>query len=271
MRRMLALLAAGIPAALAVAQSPAPSSPTAAPAPAGYIPAGTVELSRVLPPAPRKGDIRYDTDRRVFRAMQRQVGGQRWAYATNDVRFDTPSMLHDFACATGVELSREATPATYRLLENAAADTTRANNAAKQYWQRLRPFWIDHGKTCESLESLGKSLDYPSGHTTKGWTLGLLLAELMPDRATPILTRARAYGESRIVCGVHNMSAVEAGRIGATTTLEPVRASPAFQADLAAAHAELARVRATLPQPAAAQCAADEAVLGPSVLAGLTK
>ena len=30
--------------------------------------------------------------------------------------------------------------------------------------------------------------------------------------ATDILIRARAFGESRMVCGVHNMSAIEAGR-----------------------------------------------------------
>jgi acid phosphatase (class A) len=33
--------------------------------------------------------------------------------------------------------------------------------------------------------------------------MGLILAELAPERATPILNRGRAYGESRVVCGVH--------------------------------------------------------------------
>ena len=41
----------------------------------------------------------------------------------------------------------------------------------------------------------------------------MILAELEPDRASDILVRARAYGESRVVCGVHNASAVEGGRI----------------------------------------------------------
>ena len=125
---------------------------------------------------------------------------------------------------------------------------------------------------CESKAELAKSYDYPSGHTTRGWTFGLILSDLEPDRATPILIRARAYGESRIVCGAHNMSAIEAGRLGATVTLQAVRQSAAYQADLAAAKAELAAARANHARaPEAGACAAEAALERPSVLAGLTK
>ena len=264
MRAARLMLAAVVPVLLAAAGAQAPT-------PQGYIAPGAIDLPRILPPAPVKGDIRYETDRKVFRAMQHRVGSPRWAYATSDVKYDTPSMLKDFSCAAGVVLSEQGVPATFRLLSMASVDTSRANNAAKEYWQRLRPFWIDRGKTCEGLDTLGRSFDYPSGHTTKGWTLGLILAELLPDRVGPILSRARAYGESRIVCGVHNASAVEAGRLGATATMTAVRVTPAFRADLEAARIELAQARLVQPRPDATQCAADDAVLGPSVLAGLTK
>lgn len=244
---------------------------TAADTPQGYLrPDQAVELWRVIPPAPTPGDIRDKADYGVYKAMKRQIGGERWRYATADIKYDTPTMLHDFECAAGVVLTPEALPATYRLLSAASADTGRANNAAKEHWQRPRPFWRDNGKVCEGLDTLGKSLDYPSGHTTKGWTLGLILAELLPDHAGAILARARSYGESRIVCRVHSMSAVDAGRTGATVTMESVRATPAYQADLAAAKAELAAARG-LPAPDAGRCAADATVLDPSVLTALTK
>jgi membrane-associated phospholipid phosphatase len=45
---------------------------------------------------------------------------------------------------------------------------------------------------------------------------GLILAELVPEAASDVLARARAFGQSRIVCGVHNASAVEAGWMTAT-------------------------------------------------------
>jgi acid phosphatase (class A) len=71
----------------------------------------------------------------------------------------------------------------------------------------------------------------------------LVLAELAPDSATSLLARARAFGESRIVCGVHNMSAVEAGWMTATAVFAAQNASAAFRADLDPAKTELSTLR----------------------------
>ena len=244
---------------------------TAATAPSHYIAPDAMDLTKILPAAPVKGDIRYETDRKVFKAMKAKIGSPRWQLATRDIVYATPVMMQDFSCAAGIALSPEATPATYRILAIASADTGHANVAAKAHWKRLRPFQIDPGETCEDKKELGGTFDYPSGHTTKGWTFGLVLADLLPDRATPILARARAYGESRIVCRVHNMSAVEAGRLGATASMTAIRATSAYQADLAAAKAELAAARGNAPPPDGAACSAEAALATPSVLDGLKR
>jgi acid phosphatase (class A) len=243
----------------------------AADRPAGYLGGATVDITGVVPPPPVKGDIRYETDRRIFRAMKRLIGSARWAAATRDVDYATPAMEQDFACATGLAITPERMPVLTRLINNASADTGWANNAAKDRWQRLRPFHIDAGETCQDKRKLGDSYDYPSGHTTKGWTMGLVLADVMPDRADPILARARAYGESRIVCRVHNYSAVENGRLGATVSMATVRETPAYLADLTAARAEVAAARNSAPAPDPAACAAQDRLLGPSVLTGLRR
>lgn len=261
MRRVLGLL---IPLGLLVLFANADAAP-------GYLGGATVDITGVVPPPPTKGDIRYETDRKVFKAMKRQIGSDRWQRATSDVVYKTPTMEQDFACATGLALTPERFPAVTRLLNNASADTGRANNYAKNIWKRQRPFRIDNGETCEDKKELGDSYDYPSGHTTKGWTLGLVLADVLPDRANQILARARAYGESRIVCRVHNYSAVENGRLGATVTMATVRQSPGYLADLAAARAEVAAARANAPAPDPARCAAEARALDPSVLTALKK
>lgn len=239
----------------------------AADTPQGYLAPDSIDLTHILPPAPTEGDIRYETDRKVFRAMKAKIGSPRWAAAITDVDYKTPAMMHDFECAAGITLDPAALPATTRLLSSASADTSHFNDGAKEFWKRSRPFHIDDGETCQAKTELGDSYDYPSGHTTKGWTLGLVLADLLPDRAGPIMARAREYGESRIICRVHNMSAVEAGRISATVTMEKVRSTPGYLADLAAAKAELAAAHLTAPE--AGRCMAEKAVLEPSVLAGL--
>jgi acid phosphatase (class A) len=235
----------------------------------GYV-SQTVDLTMILPPAPLKGEIRYQADRKVFRETRALLHTPRGQFATSDVPSSVIDVMKDFSCAAGVTLSPETTPATYRLLANANADTAHANNAAKDHWQRLRPFLIDRGPVCESKEELAKSYDYPSGHATRGWTFGLVLSDAEPDRATPILTRARAYGESRIVCGAHNMSAIEAGRLGATVTMQTVRATSSYQADLAAARTELAAARANPAlTPAVVGCSTEAGLTAKSVLAGL--
>jgi acid phosphatase (class A) len=233
----------------------------------GYLPAGQIDLTKILPPAPQKKEIRYETDRAVFKAMKAGVGSERWDYAKKDVPSSAADVMKDFSCAAGIALSPERQPITYRLLARAGVDTARENNLAKDSFKRLRPFLIDKGEVCEAdPKEVAKSYDYPSGHTTRGWTEGLILAELLPARATPILTRARAYGESRLVCRVHNASAVEAGRVGATATMDVVRVTPAYQADLAAARTELESAQ---PAPNATACAREKKIVWPSVLAGL--
>jgi acid phosphatase (class A) len=243
----------------------------AADTPKGYLPPDAVDLMKILPPPPEKGEIRYETDRQVFKATRREKDSARWALATADVPSAVPEVMKDFSCAAGVTLSPTATPATYKLLLNANSDTSRATNAAKDKWKRLRPFLIDKGPVCEDTDSLAKSYDYPSGHATRGWTFGLILSDLIPNRATPILTRARAYGESRIICGAHNMSAIEAGRLSADVTIRFVQAMPAYQADLAAARAELAAARSGGTGPDAGSCSAESMLTEKSVLGGLYK
>jgi membrane-associated phospholipid phosphatase len=97
---------------------------------------------------------------------------------------------------------------------------------------------VDDAHLCLSPQgktALERSPDYPSGNTTVAWEAGLILSELAPDAATGILARARAFGQSRVVCGVHNSSAVEAGWMTATSVFAVQNASPEFRADVEAA------------------------------------
>ena len=93
--------------------------------------------------------------------------------------------------------------------------------------------------------------------------MGLVLgAELAPDRATEILSRGRAYGQSRAVCGAHNASAVEAGGMVAAATNATLHGSAEFRADMDAARAELASLRQSGEKPPA--CEAEAALIAQS-------
>jgi acid phosphatase (class A) len=114
---------------------------------------------------------------------------------------------------------------------------------AKNRYDRERPFEIDAAVTpcVEPSDGLRASGAYPSGHAAFGWAWALVLAELAPEHADAILARGRGYGDSRVVCGLHYPSDVEAGRLIASGALARLHAEPAFRAALDAARAEHAR------------------------------
>jgi acid phosphatase (class A) len=230
-----------------------------APRPAGYLGADAPDSFEILPPAPQKGDPRYEADREMFKATRKLKDTPRWALAQNDD--NAAGIAKDMSCALGVELGPQTTPKLMTLIRRIGRDSSRLTNLAKDQNKRLRPFLIDEGPTCiAKSEGLAKSYDYPSGHNTFSWAIGLVLAELAPDRATEILVRARVFGESRLVCGVHNMSAVAAGRANGSIVVAAEHGSEEFRRDLDAVRAELAAARANGPKPDPAACAKEAAL-----------
>jgi len=254
----LAAIAAVAAGGMATAQSAGPAMTPAAPAAAktfGYLGLSAPDTYRILPPAPPSGSIRDKADRATFLATRSLKDTPRWALAINDV--DIRGYMKDLSCALGVEPTPETAPKFTALVTKMGPDIAYATNHPKDIYKRPRPFLEEDGPICVTKESLAGSPDYPSGHVTFSWAVGLVLAELAPDRATEILIRARAYGESRLVCGVHSMSAVESGRSNASALVAGLHGSQIFRQDLDAARSEIAALRAKGPAPDAAACAAE--------------
>lgn len=231
------------------------------PRPAGYLQPGEFSVTGVIEPPPVRGDPRDTADRAIFRATRPLLAGPRGALATRDVDTSAPALLRDFSCAVGVTLTPTDAPRLLALVQRAGADTGAQTNDAKNYFKRLRPYRFDSGPICQPRAEVDQSYDYPSGHTTWGWTWALILANLAPDRARQILLRGRGYGDSRYICGVHYESAVEAGFLSASATLAVVASKPAYRSDLEAARAELAALRAHPAAAAPADCEAEAALL----------
>jgi acid phosphatase (class A) len=243
---------------------PALSSAAAAAAPAppssegGFLDPTQVDTAALLPAPPAPGSARYDADRKVFLATRALKGSARWALAASDDDQSVPATLHDFSCAVDVNLDPADAPAMVSLLTRVTPDVARRVDQAKRHFNRKRPYLVDAGDICTAkTDALAQSPDYPSGHATWGWMTALLLAELAPDRATPVLIRGRAYGESRVICGVHTQSAVEAGRINAAGLVAALHASAAFNADLELARTELAGLRQQGQTPDPGACATE--------------
>ena len=217
-------------------------------------------MSQIVPPPPAIGSPRDKADLALFHASRRQRGSPRWALAQADV--DTAQTYKTFACAIGVQLDSSVAPETWSLLSRVSVDVSRIVDLAKSSQKRPRPYTRASGGICVARsKGLDATFDYPSGHSFWSWTVGLLFAEMTPDRSTEILRRAKAVGDGRVTCGVHSYSAVEAGRTSAAVLVAALHGDAAFRRDLVTAGNEIAAARARGPSPDPARCRAEAAAL----------
>lgn len=214
--------------------------------PHGYLDKTTApNAANFLPPPPEPGSLREQDDIAIYRATRALKGTPRWAQAAADNEIETPSAPRVFNEALGIAFVPEQMPTLTLLLGRMLGDLETIQTPAKRGYFRSRPFVVEPAETCFTPESwLGSSGSYPSGHTALGWAWALVLAEMAPERADEILARGLAYGESRMICGVHYASDVEAGRIVGAALVAALKADPAFQADFATARRELTLARA---------------------------
>lgn len=213
----------------------------------GYLGEAASDTLTLAGPPPAKGSPRDEADRAIYRATRALKGTPRWALAQAD--FDERAVLSNMSCAAGVKIDPAKMPATMNLILHMAPDILRAVNTPKQTHLRPRPYRVDPGETCGALPASEDNFDYPSGHAAWGWAVGLVLAEMLPERADAILVRARAVGDGRAICGVHNYSSVVAGQSVGAAIVAREHAVAQFQADLAAAKAELAAAAKAGPAP----------------------
>lgn len=229
--------------------------------PPGYIAAENVPDSAVLiPPAPTPKSATAARDKAASKLALAQHGQPRWQVATADADLFSPKATGALSCAAGFEISPTATPVLDKLLRRTIVDFGFATGKAKKLYNRDRPFELNKQPICtpEMAQGLAADGSYPSGHSAIGFGWSMVLAQLVPDRTTQLVARGRAFGESRRYCNVHWQSDVEEGRVIAAAVFARLQSEPAYQADLAAARDELAKVPRQAPSR---DCAAEAAAL----------
>jgi acid phosphatase (class A) len=217
----------------------------------GYLPiAERIDAKAILPPPPANPS-ETATDEAISRSALRLRGTERWKLAARDANVDFPDAAGVFSCAVSAPITQKDTPYLYQLLRRVASDAGYSGDGAKDLYKRNRPFVVNRQPPCtpEEMDRLGADRSYPSGHSSIGTTWSLVLAELAPDRAVPVLKRGQAYAESRVVCNMHWHSDTIQGRFVGVYSYSRLQANPEFQADMRVARKELiaARTRNLLP------------------------
>lgn len=214
----------------------------------------------LLPPPPAQGTGTLARDEEASRAALGSGQSGRWTLAIGDADLASPAATAAMACAAGFNIGPIVTPVIDRLLRRTTGDLGNATYRAKARYARARPFMINGRSPCtpQYIDGLRKDGSYPSGHSAVGYGWGLILAEIVPERAAQLVARGRAFGDSRRYCNAHWLSDVEEGRVIAAAVVARLHADPGFAADLQAAKTEAARTRNVPPNR---DCAAEAAAL----------
>lgn len=250
-RPLLIACAVAALSACASASGPAQAPAVAAPVPtklAGYFASNPLDGKTILGPPPAIDSAHGKADRALFEETRKLEGSARWKTAIQDNDLWRGGALKRFSCTLGVDLSEQQTPTAWKILHKIELDVRTVGTPAKDFYDRKRPMIGNDAPICVPREDWMKTnASYPSGHAMVAWTWGLLLTELAPAKADALLTLGRDSGESRMVCGVHFISDVEAGRTLAAGMVARLHAEPAFLTDMAAAKREIAAAK-TAPE-----------------------
>jgi acid phosphatase (class A) len=213
--------------------------------PAGYLPRGEApDALKILGPPPTANSKAGKADKARFESTRALAGSPRWTQAQLDADLSGGEAWKSYGCAAGLRIGPDTTPTLARMMLRIESDSGPVYTAIKDFYHRKRPPIGNKKPICVPRESwIDTNGSYPSGHSLMGWSWGLILAELVPDRASQLVARGRDFGESRVICGVHWESDVEAGRELGSALVARLHADPGFIGDLAKARDEVAAAR----------------------------
>ena len=199
-----------------------------------------------VPPPPQAGSEAFAKDESFYELGLTLRKTPRGELAAADASLDKlPALSKALSSIVGFKISKGETPATWKLLKRARKEVRQKTRAAKEFYQRPRPFIAHKGDpTC--LPPYKKILlrsrqSYPSGHASSAYAMALAFSLAYPAKAGDILALGARVGESRWICGVHWESDVGAGQTLARAEISRLQEDPSFQALVDAARKELAK------------------------------
>lgn len=198
----------------------------------------------LLPPPPQQNSPAFQADEAAYKQGHNYIHTPRWQLAQNDANLADTNIGKPFSQALGITISKQNTPQTYSLLRHVMVDSGfLGTDLAKNHYQRIRPFVYYHTQTCwpQDDKLLRKDGSYPSGHSAFGWSTALILAEMFPEKQNQILQRGYDFGQSRVICGAHWQSDVDAGRIIGAEIVSRLHTNKEFMQDFLKSKTELSQ------------------------------
>lgn len=193
----------------------------------------TIDLTTVLKPPPANESAQTKAELGEVLTIQVTRTPEMEASAQADVVED----VWRFSNVMGPAFKADQLPVFSAFFDRIVATEGAVVDPAKDSWKRSRPHQAS--PLVKPVVKISNSGAYPSGHTTVGTLMGIVLSNMVPEKRTEIMTRAWAYGENRVIGGIHFRSDIDAGRIAGSVIAARLMEQQDFQTEFAAAKTEL--------------------------------
>jgi acid phosphatase (class A) len=202
-----------------------------------YIDAGIFNLDSTIPPPPIPSSFEYKLEVEFMKNRISKLSDAQKELAIKDALNESVGFFSD--TLPGFDITK--LPKTKSLFDKVKYNAGYEARSFKNYFKTKRPYQVDSDiQVCVAPKPSNLDRSYPSGHTTMGYAMGVVLANLVPEKAKEIMERARLYGENRINCGAHFPSDVSGGQVLGTLVAKELLKSNEFQLLMKASKEELA-------------------------------
>lgn len=201
-----------------------------------YIDAGIFNIDSTIPPPPISSSFEYKLEIEFMKSRIAKLSDAQKELAIKDALNESVGFFSD--TLAGFDIAK--LPKTKSLFDKVKYNAGYEARSFKNYFKTKRPYQVDSDiQACVAPKPSNLDRSYPSGHTTMGYAMGVVLANLVPEKAKEIMERSRLYGENRINCGAHFPSDVSGGQVLGTLVAKELIKNNEFQLLMKASKEEL--------------------------------
>ena len=202
-----------------------------------YIDAGNFNIDSTIHPPPISSSFEYKLEVEFMKNRISKLSDAQKELAIKDALNESVGFFSD--TLAGFDITK--LPKTKSLFDKVKYNAGYEARSFKNYFKTKRPYQVDSDiQVCVAPKPSNLDRSYPSGHTTMGYAMGVVLANLVPEKAKEIMERSRLYGENRINCGAHFPSDVSGGQVLGTLVAKELLKNNEFQLLMKASKEELA-------------------------------
>lgn len=196
--------------------------------------ARSVDLLILLPPPPANDSVQTKAEIAEVLALQVERTPEELKHAQAD---DEETVWQFAGDVFGSKLDKAKLPKFSAFFDRIVETEGAVVDPAKKAFNRPRPHMVTD--LIRPAVKPSTSGSYPSGHTTLGTLMGVVLANMVPEKRAEIMARAWDYGHSRLVVGIHYPSDIEMGRISGIVIADSIMRQDDFKAEYGPARDEL--------------------------------